>query len=178
MRKPETKPEYAGKTEVAIERTQHEIERLLARYGATGFMRAWKDRNEAVTFEMGGRRYRFQFATITKDDLDLTDSAGRPRNAGNLPGRSIQGAVEQANRARWRQLLLGIRAKLVMVESGIATMEEEFLANIVLPNQQTMGQWASPYLKGIYSTGQMPSLMPGAEQLSIEAPDEDPGAQQ
>jgi hypothetical protein len=42
----------------------------------------------------------------------------------------------QDERQRWRALLLVIKAKLECVENGIATFEEEFLAHIVLPNDQ------------------------------------------
>jgi hypothetical protein len=41
-------------------------------------------------------------------------------------------------------LLLIIRAKLEAVESGITTLESEFLANILLPDGGTVGQWLSP----------------------------------
>ena len=45
-----------------------------------------------------------------------------------------QAAWEQVCRQRWRALLLIIRAKLEAVASGITTLENEFLANIVLPD--------------------------------------------
>jgi hypothetical protein len=59
-------------------------------------------------------------------------------------------------RARWRALLLVIKAKLESVESGIATFEEEFMAQIVLPDDQTVGQWVLPEVARIYETGRMP----------------------
>ena len=51
---------------------------------------------------------------------------------------------EEACRQRCRALLLIIRAKLEAVESGITTLEIEFLANILLPDGGTVGQWLSP----------------------------------
>ena len=51
---------------------------------------------------------------------------------------------EQACRQRCRALLLIIRAKLEAVESGMTTLESEFLANILLPDGGTVGQWLSP----------------------------------
>lgn len=44
-------------------------------------------------------------------------------------------------RQRWRALLLTVKAKLEAVECGISTLEQEFLAFIVLPNSMTLGDW-------------------------------------
>jgi len=55
--------------------------------------------------------------------------------------------------------VLAIKAKLECVESGIASFEEEFLAYIVLPNQQTMGQLALPQIAQAYGGGKMPPLL-------------------
>ena len=63
-------------------------------------------------------------------------------------------------RKRWRALLLIIRAKLEAVESGITTLESEFLANIVLPDGGTVGQWLAPQIDAAYATVRLP-LMPG-----------------
>ena len=69
-------------------------------------------------------------------------------------------AWEQACRKRWRALLLIIRAKLEAVESGITTLESEFLANIVLPDGGTVGQWLAPQIDAAYATVRLPP-MPG-----------------
>src|SRR5262245_44396717 len=66
---------------------------------------------------------------------------------------------EQACRQRWRALALAIKAKLEAVESGIATFEEEFLAYVVMPDGQTVGQHVLPNVERAYSTGQMPPLL-------------------
>ena len=50
----------------------------------------------------------------------------------------------QACQQRWRALLLIIRGKLEAVESAITTLESEFLANVVLPDGGTVGQWPAP----------------------------------
>ena len=47
-------------------------------------------------------------------------------------------AWEQACRQHWRALLLIIRAKSAAVESGITTLESEFLANVLLPDGGTI----------------------------------------
>ncbi len=70
---------------------------------------------------------------------------------------------EQACRQRWRALALVVRGKLEAVEAGITTVEDEFLAHLVLPSGETFGEWAGPQLEAAYERGQMPALLPGVE---------------
>lgn len=77
-------------------------------------------------------------------------------------------ACEQETRQRWRALSLTVKAKLEAVECGITTLEQEFLAFVVLPGQdKTIGEWiiekALPQIRG----GEMPKmLMPHTETIS------------
>ena len=59
-------------------------------------------------------------------------------------------------------LLLIIRAKLEAVESGITTLESEFLANLVLPDGGTVGDWLAPQIDEAYATGKMPPMLQAA----------------
>jgi hypothetical protein len=44
----------------------------------------------------------------------------------------------------------------------ITTVEEEFLAHIVLPNGKgTVGDWLMPQIDKAYESGKMPPLLPG-----------------
>ena len=63
---------------------------------------------------------------------------------------------------RWRALLLVIKAKLEAVTAGISTIETEFLANIVLPDNTTAGEWMLPQIDRAYRSGEMPPLLPAA----------------
>ncbi len=63
---------------------------------------------------------------------------------------------------RWIILLaLVIKAKLEAVETGITMFDEEFLAHIVLPNGNTVGQFMLPQVESTYNSGAMPPLLPG-----------------
>jgi hypothetical protein len=64
----------------------------------------------------------------------------------------------QDQRQRWRALSLVIKAKLESVESGIATIEQEFLANIVTPGGQTMAELLVPQLGEMRKQGRLPTL--------------------
>lgn len=74
-----------------------------------------------------------------------------------------KGAVrrwEQACRQRWRALLLVVKAKLEAIETGIATFDGEFMANIVLPGGGTVGDWMTPQIERAYLTGAVPAMLP------------------
>ena len=59
--------------------------------------------------------------------------------------------------------MLIVKAKLEAIEAGISTIEREFLADVVMPNNQTVGQWLAPQIEQVYLSGKMPPLLPGAE---------------
>ncbi|MEL6908489.1 MAG: hypothetical protein AAFP22_23970, partial [Planctomycetota bacterium] len=67
-------------------------------------------------------------------------------------------AWEQAQRQRWRALLLVVQAKLEAVECGISTFEQEFLAHIVLPNGSTVDEVLAPRIIEAVDAGNMPTL--------------------
>lgn len=69
-------------------------------------------------------------------------------------------AWEQACRSRWRALYLIIKAKLEAVDSGISTIEREFLYDIVLPDGKTVGEYMAPQIEAAYTTGEMPPMLP------------------
>ena len=62
---------------------------------------------------------------------------------------------------RSRALALAVKAKLEAVEAGIAEFEDEFLAYVVLPSGETVGDTARPAIAKAYQTGTMQALMPG-----------------
>jgi hypothetical protein len=150
---------YAEGTDVSSERSKAEIERTLTRYGADQFMYGWKEGGAFVGFRAQGRMIRFYLPLPNKDSDEFTRSpTGKPRSA-----QAAYTAYEQATRQRWRALSLVIKAKLEAVESGIAEFDEEFLAYIVLPGGQTVGETMVPQIEVAYTTGKMPALMPSKD---------------
>ena len=75
---------------------------------------------------------------------------------------------EQEVRRRWRALLLVIKAKLEAVESGISTMDSEFLAFVVLPSGMTFGEWAAPQLNDLAAKKKMPRLIVAGTVIDVE----------
>ena len=139
---------YAKTTSVPVANTQSEIRRTLEKYGATGFMFGESNGQALCAFEMKNRRVKFVLA------LPVYGKAMNEK-------RIILGEQQcaQRNRSAWRCLLLAIQAKLECVASGISTFEEEFMAHIVLPNGQTIGNAILPQIEQSYRTGDMPPLL-------------------
>ncbi len=133
---------YAETTKVPAQRSRAEIEATLERYGATGFMYGTTAGQALVMFEMCERRIKFVLPLPGPGDFNT----------------EIQFA--QAIRQRWRALLLVIKAKLEAVESEIVTFDNEFMAQIVLPSGQTIGDVMQPQIEASYETGEMPPLLP------------------
>lgn len=147
---------YAQDTDVSSDRSRAEIERTLTRYGASAFMYGWQEDKAVIGFQAHGRLLRFNLPMPAKDmQRYVKDGNNRVRT----PERRLA-AWEQDARQRWRALALCIKAKLEAVEAGISEFESEFLANIVLPNGQTMATHSKPLIEKAYSTGQMPKLLP------------------
>lgn len=145
---------YAADTSVSVERSRAELEKTVSRYGANAFGYAWEDGRAVVQFRAGGRFVRFVLPMPLRDDFD-TSPGGRARTA-----VQTEKAWEQAQRQRWRALNLVVKAKLEAVEAGIATFDEEFMAHIVLPDGQTVGDFMGPQVEKAYAEGVMPTLLP------------------
>lgn len=135
---------YAVETKVPVVQSQGDIRKVLAKYGATGFAFGERDGGAVVMFEMQCRRMKFvlPLPILSKG---CTDASARTH--------------EQICRSKWRCLLLAIKAKLECVESGITTLEQEFLAHVVLPNGQTCGDVMVPQIALAYEKKQMPPLL-------------------
>jgi hypothetical protein len=139
---------FAEDTKVPITKTRDEIERTLARFGADRFAYFSESGKAIVLFEAQGRRIRF--------DLPLPEMGSIEKN-----GRE--------HRRCWRALLLSIKAKLSSVESKIETFEEAFLAHVVMPDGQTVGQHTRARIAHVYQGGEMQALLPAPRQGGAES---------
>lgn len=132
---------YAADTDVPVERSKHQIERLLREHGAEAYHTGWDASRDVIEFGWDQRQIRFVLPRPNKDPFLLT-AQGRKRTP-----KQVTQAIEQADRQRWRALYLVIRAKLEAVEAGIAIFEEEFMAFIVVPGRnQTLGEILVPQI--------------------------------
>ena len=131
---------FAARTEVPVSKTRAEIESLLERHKAQQY-------GTAVDYDLLAARVQFRLHDrIVRFVITLPDR--KKLGAG--------GRLERAERQRWRALLLVIKAKLESVESHIETFEHAFLSQIVMPNDQTVGDIVAPQIAESYKTGRMP----------------------
>lgn len=129
---------FAETTRVSVEQTRTEIERTLARYGATAFGYMTQQGRAIIAFEAAKRHIKIT-VPLPSGDSDKE---------------------KQLVRQRWRALLLVIKAKLESVGSGIETLEEAFYANIVMPDGQTIYEATHRNVEIIYDGGQVQRLLP------------------
>lgn len=151
---------YAANTTVPVEKTRAEIEKVLHRYGARSFGYAAKEDGASIYFEAHQRRVVFKVTLPKRDDTRFTHY--RRSSWGAMSRRSTDAAFklwEQACRTKWRALLLVIKAKLEAVESGITSFEEEFLAQIMLPDGTTVAEAVKAPLNYAYEHGRMPNRL-------------------
>lgn len=146
---------YAAETQVSVEKSKAEIDAILRRYGATGFIQGWDQTQAVIGFMMNGKQVKFILPLPSQTAKEFTHSSRGMRSAG-----VAYGFWEQACRQRWRALALVIKAKLEAVAAGITVFEDEFLAHIVLPDGRTVGQLLKPQIERAYSDGNMPPLLP------------------
>ena len=148
---------YAENTSVSVDKSKAEIERTLQRYGADQFISGWDKHRAMIGFRMQGRQIKFIIKLPEKDSKEFTHTPGRKNKRDESKAYS---AWEQACRQRWRALALVIKAKLEAVDTGITVFEDEFMAHIVLPDGQTVGEYMRPQIAVAYEKGSMPKLLP------------------
>lgn len=152
---------YAANTQVPVDRSRSEIERILRVQGATAFTYGWDAEQAVVMFEIANRRVLFRLPMPDRNDRRFTHTAvTRERRTAEVAEREY----EQAIRARWRALLLIIKAKLEAVAAGVVTMETEFMPHVVLPDGSTVAEHVGPKLAEAYASGEMPALLPAPHQ--------------
>lgn len=145
---------YAANTRVPVDRSRHEIETILERYGADGFAYASQRGRAMIEFAAQSRRVRFIVELPDRDDPEFTRTpTGKTRAA----TASLE-AYETAVRQRWRSLALLVKAKLEAVESGIVTFEDEFLPHTMLPSGRTVAEEMQPQVAAAYETGAVDTL--------------------
>lgn len=152
---------YASGTTVSVETSKMEIERNLRRYGASGFVSGWQENLAFVEFLIAERRVRFRMMLPAPADPQFTEYK-RGQNGATVV-RSPDAAHklwEQACRQKWRALALVIKAKLEAVDAGISMIEDEFLANIVMPDGRSVSETIKPGIAIAYQGGQTHNLLP------------------
>lgn len=131
---------FAEGTTVAVEKTRAEIETLARKHGATEFSSGWHEGEAGLSFVIQRRRVKFVVPMPNGTEKAIADRARRlsRRNWGAPEAGKLKEVIAEEERRRWRCMLLAIKSKLVNVEEGVFTFEEEFLAHIVTDTGETV----------------------------------------
>lgn len=153
--------EFAQNTAVPVERSKREIETMLYKRGARNFLTGVFQGRAVVTFELpvqaeGVWRVQFELLLRTAEDFAFRTRNGRKVKATSL---QVEQDVAQAEKQSWRALALAIKARLVSVEMGVETMQEAFLAHIVVPGGKRFYTHAVAQLSEAYAGNPLPPLL-------------------
>ncbi len=132
---------FAQDTSVPVSKTQEELKARLRKAGADQIMVLESDERSALGFRLGAGMYRI---TVPTDS--------RAHN------------VAQDQRRAWRLLGLVMKSKLEAIREGATTIEREFLADRLLHDGRTVGEWAQPQIDQAQAEGRLPN------QLLLEGP--------
>lgn len=132
---------FAQDTAVPVGQSQSEVKDRLRKAGADQIAIFESAEKTAIAFRLEARMYR----------VTLPVPAGAKDQS-------------QEERRAWRLLLLLIKAKLEAVREGATTIEREFLADLLLHDGSTVGEWAREELAIAYERGVMPN------HLMLEGP--------
>jgi len=156
---------YAEDTRVDQVGSEAEIRKLAARYGVEGYTSGWHGDKHRIEFLLRGRHLRF---VVDSPPVDNPRFARTETGIARTPTQRTT-ARDQDVRRHWRLLVLYIKAGFEMIVEADEPVERIFLANVVLPNNETLEQWATPQIDEAYRTKRMPPLLPGAETMPVIA---------
>jgi hypothetical protein len=156
---------YASETTVPVSKSRAEIEAVLIKYGASEFQSGWKSDAALIGFRMKDLFVRFILPIPVRTEKRFTHTTDRFGYTKKRTEQQAEKEYDQDIRQRWRALLLTIKAKLEAVECGISTVEQEFLAFIVMPNGVSIGDFVIERA--------MPAIRSGNMPLALQAPPED-----
>lgn len=145
---------YAEGTSVSVATSKGDIDKLLTKFGATDRLIGEMRGHIVVAFVALDRQVRMLAPLPVEADVRLTPT-GKPRGTAEL-----RRALEQATRARYRQLMLTIKAKFVAIDAGVTTFESEFGWHFVIDgDQRTIGEFLAPRIESGYSTDLLPPML-------------------
>ena len=149
---------YAEGTSVGVDRSMGEIRQVLRRYGAEEFTYGERQNTIGVSFIIQGIHVRISVRLPDPQDRRFTETPSRKYE--RTPEQAWKAYGDEVKRL-WRFLVLWIKANLEAVECGITTLEEAFLAHMVMPDNRTVGAHLIPDLHHVLTSGRMPKALPG-----------------
>lgn len=125
---------FAARTKVSVAKTRQDLEAALRKIGASRII-TMDERTEAVVaFELDRVIRIKRLVELTADD--------------------------QERRTIWRNIDQVVRGKLASIDMGIETVEEAFLAHVVMPDGRTVYETTRASVALAYDRGESLPLLP------------------
>lgn len=128
-----TAPRYASDTKVTVSSSQAELRKLLTKYGVSSFGFAEQPGGAMLAFQAGGYNHRVFMPIRSAEDSAFAYAGTRRRDA-----KGRKAAASQEERARWRALLLVVKAKLEYAAILGQSVESAFTEYRVLSSGRTV----------------------------------------
>ncbi len=138
---------YAANTKVPVSQSRIELERILNRYDIEELFFATSARGDGLSFKYKARTEKFGIPMPDKKKF-------RPTQTGEEEWK-------REIRRLYRVLVIALKAKLELVDAGLTTFEDEFLAQTCLAGGRTVSEALQPQIEAMLETDDMPKLLPG-----------------
>jgi len=145
---------YAHGTKVSAENSKTEMKRVVYKNGCANYQYVENEERAMVMFTRDERVIRFIVSFPPPEDRMFTKTPTGRRRSASIAYKEY----EAETRRRWRALILCLKAKFEIVESGIASFETEFMPYMMLPDKRTVAEAVAPLIEEAYKTKRMPRL--------------------
>ena len=146
---------YASGTEVSIDRSRAEIEKVLAKAGAKEFAYWRNEEGSNIAFRIDGLMVRLTVAA-PKPPADNGKKGQAYRKY--KPEQQVRW-VEDEEKRRWRVILIAVKAKLELVAMQQSTILREFMADTVMVNGKLVAEELEPRIRQMYELNKMPKTL-------------------
>jgi hypothetical protein len=145
---------YTRGDSFSVGASREHVERALLDFGAMDVRFSQRGHLSAVAFRACGRQFRIVISLPQPDGIPAV-----PGDVAEVHGRGLKAKdLDLDARRFWYAFALSIDAKLAAVAAGVATIESELLAHVVLPGSRTVIDELEPVIASAYRSGQRPSI--------------------
>jgi hypothetical protein len=145
---------YTRGDSFSVGASREHVERALLDFGATDIRFSQRGHLGAIAFRACGRQFRIVISVPQPHGVPAV-----PGDVAEVHGRGVKAKdLELDARRFWYAFALSVDAKLAAVAAGVATIESEFLAHVVLPGSRTVIDELEPVIASAYRSGQRPLI--------------------